>query len=107
MPRAGLLSFESILTAISHLAPRFELIRRLFCQSEINDLGIYCIALCVNGLWIEITVDDLFPVTPFSNELAFTSSFNNSLWPSLLEKALAKVYGGYMNLGNLTVSEVL
>lgn len=52
------------------------------------------------GKWRTIKLDDRFPVQPSLHhqgkpQLLFVRSVgDNELWPSLLEKAYAKYYGG-------------
>jgi hypothetical protein len=85
----------------------------LFAIREANKEGMYCIALCVNGIWEEVIVDDFFPVFPYSKAPVFSSltspditahteevhkKFFNQIWLMLLEKAYAKVCGGYGNM---------
>jgi calpain-15 len=57
---------------------------------------MYCVRLCIDGCWKAITVDDLFPVR--NNKPVFSQSSSNEIWVMLLEKAWAKVYGGYSNI---------
>jgi len=54
-------------------------------------------------MWEEVVVDDKFPCQPVSKRPAFNSSKKNEIWVMLLEKAWAKVHGGYINIdGGLT-----
>ena len=100
--RQGKLGDCYFLCALSSLAERPSLITRLFDTEEPNEYGVYAVWLNINGLWREVVVDDLFPV--FENkqqktvEFAFSRTSEDELWPMILEKAYAKVYGSYANI---------
>jgi len=79
------------------LAERPSLLERLFITKIYNNSGLYELQLCLNGQWTRVIVDDYFPCYPNGKPI-FSKSNDNQLWLLLLEKALAKVYGGYMKL---------
>lgn len=85
------------LAAVSAIAEKPERLRRLFLVTENTGNGLFAVALCLNGIWEEIILDDFAPVTQ-DNRLAFNSSGAEELWVVLLEKAWAKVHGGYLNI---------
>ena len=89
-----------LLCAISSLAERPSLIYRLFDTDQPNDYGVYAVWLNIDGLWREIIMDDYFPVIKKRDkiEIAFSQTTENELWPLLLEKAYAKVYGNYSRI---------
>lgn len=60
---------------------------------EVNDVGIYCVTLYVNGIETPVILDDYFPVC--SDRPAFCSTKEGEIWGMLLEKAWAKLYGSY------------
>ena len=68
----------------------------MFKTQEINQQGIYALRFYIRGKpWI-ITVDDEFLF--YFGRLRFAKQGdNNSLWGPILEKAWAKVKGGYEN----------
>ena len=53
-----------------------------------------------------VTVDDLFPCYP-KGEPIFSSCMSNDLWVLILEKAYAKLHGGYFHLRGGFVNEAL
>ena len=55
---------------------------------------MYCLKLCIDGVWRSITLDNYFPIK--HGKPAFTHG--NELWPMLVEKAWAKVFKNYTNI---------
>lgn len=85
------------LAAISSIAEHPDRLKRIILCKENKGDGIYAVALCLNGVWEEVLLDDYAPCRS-DNKLAFNSSKFNELWVVLLEKAWAKVHGGYLNI---------
>ena len=85
------------LAAISSIAEKPDRLKRLFLTKKNHGNGLYALALCLNGIWEEIIMDDYAPCDR-SNKLAFNMSGTQELWVVLLEKAWAKVHGGYLNI---------
>ena len=84
-----------LLSALSVLAEKPFLIYRLFEIREFNDVGIYCVWLCVDGEWKWVYIDDFIPCighTPW-----FSKGTNTQVWVPLIEKAYAKVFGKCIN----------
>ncbi|XQJ30884.1 calpain-like cysteine peptidase, putative [Leishmania guyanensis] len=63
-------------------------------------LGAYRVTLNVRGWWHSVVVDDYFPITEGDCYIKYAHSRRDvrELWVSLLEKAYAKVRGGYSNI---------
>eukprot|EP00347_Sterkiella_histriomuscorum_P008050 403346565 len=95
--KSGQLNNQWLLNAFGILAERPALLERIFVTKHINDMGIYEMKLCINGEWQSVIVDDYIPCYPNGGPI-FSSCHQNELWVSLLEKAFAKVRGGYQNL---------
>jgi calpain-15 len=95
--KQGMLGDCWLMCALSSLAEREELVRRLFITKEANEQGIYRVRICKDGEWITVTIDDYFPCSPQGLPI-FSRSHGNELWVLLLEKAFAKVNGSYMLL---------
>jgi hypothetical protein len=51
--------------------------------------------LFIDGQWQVVIVDDYLPVKKNSENLVFAKPNGNEIWVLLLEKAWAKVNGGY------------
>jgi len=65
--------------------------------------------LCCQSAWRSIVVDDFVPYSKKSGKQAFINSGTISrylgefTWPLIIEKAVAKVLGGYAYLSSMTV----
>jgi len=79
------------------MAERPALVERIFMNKDYNEQGLYKLKICKNGEWIEVTVDDYFPCFPNDGPM-FSRSNGNELWVLLLEKAYAKIHGGYKTI---------
>lgn len=65
-------------------------------------------ALCINGIWEDVIIDDLIPCRKGRKyEPVFNTTKTNELWVMLLEKAWAKVHGGYYNISAGLTREAL
>ena len=102
--RQGLIPCSHLDSALSSLAEKYNLIKRLFKNDIYNENGLYQIKLCLGGEWITVVLDDYFPCIPMSTPLVTTSQ-SNELWILILEKALAKVYDCYYNLTCMNLSD--
>ena len=54
-----------------------------------------------------MTIDDYIPCLPFGPPFFASITDSNSIWLSLLEKAFAKVFGGYRYLEGGNACEAL
>lgn len=96
-----------LLGALSSIAEDPERIMRLIYSKNVNGSGVYCVGLCITGIWEDIIIDDLTPCQPRSKDPAFNSSKSEELWVILMEKAWAKVHGGYANIVGGLLREAL
>jgi calpain-15 len=83
--------------SISCVAERPELVEKLFITKEVQPHGAYKVKFCKGGEWVEVTVDDYFPVVSGMGPI-FSRSHGSEIWVLLLEKAYAKLHGSYMLL---------
>ena len=77
-------------SALSALAERYNLVKRLFRNENFSKYGIYQVKLCISGEWTCVTIDDYFPCIPQSNPLVSRSP-DNELWVLILEKVINKL----------------
>lgn len=96
-----------LLATLSSISEYNQRIKRLFLSKTTNTPGVYCVALCITGIWEDVIVDDLFPCTEYAKEPAFNSSKEDELWVMLIEKAWAKVHGGYHNIEGGLIREAM
>ena len=94
----------NLVSAISGLAEKPDLINKIILNKEVSKFGIYFLKLCVKGKWKKFVIDDLIPCYPNSNPM-FTCSTSNELWVLLIEKIFAKIYECYFNLAELDISD--
>jgi calpain-15 len=85
------------LAAIAAMTEFPNLIHKIFKTDKLNQFGIYEIALFLDGEWQIVIIDDYLPYDPKYNSSAFTHSNGQELWVLMIEKAWAKVNGGYLN----------
>ena len=105
--RQGDLGDCYFICALSALAEKPERAKRIILSKNFSEEGVYSVALCITGVWEEVIVDDLFPWNLSKKKPAFSQSRSNDLWVMLLEKAWAKVHGGYLNIESGFTSEAL
>ena len=97
------------MASISAVAVYFHRIERLLISHKANKGtklpkdGAHCVALNVDGAWDGIILDNNFPYYSNSKNLSFGRSSRNTkdakeIWVMLLEKAFAKISGGYGQL---------
>ena len=79
----------------------------------------YRVQLNISGIWTEFILDDYYPVLKGGQDEVADAikghrflyqspiSPKNQIWPIVVEKALAKAYGGYHKLGAISVPEIV
>ena len=102
--KSGLVKNHNIISVFSHLSEYPKILEKLFEENMINDIGIYRIKLFFQGCWTSIYVDKFIPCFPLDFPIYTYSPI--SLWPCLLEKALAKIYRSYDNLCKISYFEL-
>jgi hypothetical protein len=61
-------------------------------------MHLYEFDLMIDGIFVRIAIDSYVPVNGFTNEPLFAKSFKGSIFPCIIEKLLAKVYGDYISI---------
>jgi hypothetical protein len=72
----------------------------------VNNEGFYKLRLCLGGRWVVIVVDDYMPCMPMGLP-AVSYSSADEIWPSLIEKALAKSYQSFEALKDGKIEHAL
>ena len=97
--RVSIPYFYSVLSALANHYP--SIFAKIILSKEYNPKGMYNVKLYIDGEFQTITIDDYFPCIKGTNVYFFTRPSNFEIWPLLIEKAWAKVNGGYLNIVNL------
>jgi len=95
------------LSSVANLCKFPSLIVNLFKTKETNKDGFYEIILHIDGKPQIVIVDDYIPIEKSTKKPCYAQSKGNELWVMLLEKAWAKVNGGYANIISGLPSEAL
>ena len=86
------------LSSVANLCKFPSLIMKLFKTKDTNKDGFYEIILFIDGKPQIVIVDDYLPVNKRTKQPVYAQSKGKELWVMLLEKAWAKVNGGYANI---------
>ena len=81
-------------------------VKNIFLDSTINDKGLFTLTLFKNAVPTHLLLDDFFPFVKKTEELMFQRPFGDEVWPMLIEKGLAKLYGSYSVVTNLHIDEL-
>ena len=111
------------LSALAVVAEQPHLIQQVIPHTQLNDVGIYQVNLCLDGKWTPVIVDSHLPIAPQDKKKrstefrgivgnhdyvpAFCDVPNGQLWPALIEKAYAKAHGSYAQLSGGFIAEAL
>ena len=99
--------YSNFYHAISLLTSFPNLIAKIFKTKTINEDGLYELYIYYNGEYQILLIDDYFPFIRNSNKLLFSKPKKEEIWLLLLEKAYAKVNGGYGSLFNCDINSIL
>jgi hypothetical protein len=99
----GKFSSSAVYCALAILCEDPSRVLTLFENQELNVSGVYYVYLCKDGVWRYVVVDDYLPVKSLLKRTLLhlhTVPKNGvyEVWPCLVEKALAKIYGTYQDL---------
>lgn len=95
------------MSSLAALAWNPQLICQLFKNFQVPENGCYEIGLQIDGKWKIVLLDDYFPCFKKTKRPIFAKPRGAELWVMLLEKAWAKVNGGYLNITGGWATEVL
>ena len=97
----GRISLPYLYSVLSSLAKHYPaIISKIILTKDYNPNGKYEVRLYIDGEFKTIVVDDYFPCIKGTNVYFFTRPADFEMWPILIEKAWAKVNGGYLNIIN-------
>ena len=103
----GELEDSYFLVSVQNLCKFQANINKIFKTKIMNPDGFYELILNIDGKPQIVIVDDYLPVDKDTKQLIYAKSTKNEIWISLLEKAWAKVNGGYANIIGGTPMEAL
>lgn len=103
----GRISLNYFYSVLSELANKYpSIFTKIILTKDYNPNGKYEVKLYIDGEFKIITIDDYFPCIKGTNVYYFTRPSNFEIWPLLIEKAWAKVNGGYLNILNLWAGDI-
>lgn len=105
--RQGSIGNSYFMASISALTECPQIIAEIFRVHDIQKNGCYEICLKIDGEWNVIILDDFIPCSKATRKPIFAKPKGSELWAILLEKAWAKINGGYINIVDGMASEVL
>jgi hypothetical protein len=88
------------------VAMRDDLLRALFVRADVSR-GEFTVKFNKGGEWRQVTIDDQLPCSKAGTPVYGHSQDEHELWPSLLEKAYAKLHGSYQALEGGNIAEAL
>ena len=105
--RVGEIANTYFLSVLSALEEYPNLINQIFITKQTNQEGVYQVSLFIDGEFQTVFVDDFFPISKTKKSPIFTKTTTSDFWGMILEKAWAKVNGGYANIMFVSVSDLL
>ena len=95
------------LSSLASLIKYQKLLSQIFLTKKLNHKCYYEIILFINGEFQIVIIDDYIPFLKNKNKPYFSNPNSNEIWVLLLEKAWAKINGGYEKIIEGWPSEVL
>ena len=86
------------LASIASLTQYPKLIYQIFKTKNINNEGYFELIIFIDGKFQIVIVDDYLPINIKNKRICFSRPYNNEIWICILEKAWAKINGGYTNI---------
>lgn len=68
---------------------------QVFVSNKLNEYGIYMARFYVEGILVEIVVDDYVPISKDKKPYYAKPSSDNEIWAMILEKCWAKLFKSY------------
>ena len=105
--KQGNISLCYFLSSLASLIKYPKFLSQIFLTKKINKQCYYEIVLFINGEFHIVLIDDYIPFIKNKKRPYFSNPNNNEIWVLLLEKAWAKVNGGYSKILEGWPSEIL
>ncbi len=108
-PNQGWIDNSPVIASIISVCQEFHFIKNIF-YPELHSRSVngqYKILLYIKSTPTLVIIDDYFPCLKGTRCPLFARCNPSNIWPMLLEKALAKVYGSYYALRRATVEEII
>ena len=86
------------LASIASLIQYPKLIYQIFKTKNIKEEGYFELIFFIDGKFQIVIVDDYLPIYTKNERICFSKPNNNEIWICILEKAWAKINGGYSNI---------
>jgi hypothetical protein len=107
----GALEDYYLVQAMYAISMKAELIRNIFANMQYSDpsCGFYVLRFYKHSQWVSVPIDDSMPYDKSDKPMCIRGDFFPALpWPSLVEKAYAKLHGSWSAIsGGGTVEEVM
>lgn len=86
------------ISALAAMCKNPQLLMQLFRTPFTTENSYYEVIMRINGVWKVVILDDYFPCDKNTKKPIFAKPSGNELWAMLLEKAWAKINGGYRHI---------
>ena len=102
------LSNPNLYSALNALSNNPERIKKLFINSKKDLTCLFGVNIGCNGNLQQVVIDDFFPLNKkHNNSKIFLSEEKGLLWPQIIEKAYAKVFGSYNLISERSMESIL
>ena len=101
------LSNPNLFSAINALGAFPERLKKIFINSKKDETCLYGVNICRNGNLQQVVIDDFFPFNQKNNTKSFMIEEKGLLWPQILEKSYAKIYGSYNIIAEKSMESIL
>ena len=101
------LSNPNLFYVLNILGSNPEHIKKLFINTKKDSTCIFGVNLCQNGNYQQVVIDDFFPYNQKLNTKIYLTEEKGCLWPQILEKAYAKLYGSYNLISGKSTENIL
>ena len=102
------LSNPNLYSALNALSNNPERIKKLFINSKKDSTCLFGVNIGCNGNLQQVVIDDFFPLNKkHNNSKTFLSEEKGLLWPQIIEKAYAKVFGSYNLISERSMESIL